>query len=59
VSLGKQITRELTVNYSTNLNATTEQLILIEYTPDGPMSWILSRDEEGDLGIDVKFRKSF
>jgi hypothetical protein len=59
VSLGKQITRELSVNYSTNLNSTTEAIILIEYTPEGPMSWILSRDEEGDVGIDVKFRKSF
>ncbi len=59
VSLGKQITRELAVNYSTNLNSTTEAIILIEYTPEGPMSWILSRDEEGDIGVDVKFRKSF
>ena len=59
MSLGKQITRDLSVNYSTNLNATTEAIILIEYTPEGNMSWILSRDEEGDVGIDVKFRKSF
>ena len=59
VSLGKQITRELAINYSTNLNATTEAIILIEYTPEGPMSWILSRDEEGDIGVDVKFRKTF
>ncbi|MGH9320858.1 MAG: translocation/assembly module TamB domain-containing protein, partial [Vicinamibacteria bacterium] len=59
VSLGKQISRELSINYSTNLNAATEAIILIEYTPEGPMSWILSRDEEGDVGIDVKFRKSF
>ena len=59
VSLGKQITRDLSINYSTNLNATTEAIILIEYTPEGNMSWILSRDEEGDVGIDVKFRKSF
>ena len=57
VSLGKQITRDLSINYSTNLNATTEAIILIEYTPEGNMSWILSRDEEGDVGIDVKFRK--
>jgi hypothetical protein len=47
VSVGKQITRELAINYSTNLNAATEAIILIEYTPEGPMSWILSRDEEG------------
>ena len=59
VSLGKQITRDLSINYSTNLNATTEAIILIEYSPEGNMSWILSRDEEGHVGIDVKFRKSF
>lgn len=59
VSLGKQITRQLSVNYSSNLNTTTEAIILIEYTPEGPMSWVLSRDEEGDVGIDLKFRKSF
>jgi TamB, inner membrane protein subunit of TAM complex len=59
VSLGKQITRQLSINYSTNLNQTTEAIILIEYTPDGPMSWVLSRDEEGHVGIDVRFRKSF
>jgi translocation and assembly module TamB len=59
VSLGKQITRDLSVNYSTNLNTTTEAIILIEYTPEGNTSWIVSRDETGDIGIDVKFRKSF
>ena len=59
VSLGKRITRDLSVNYSTNLNRTTEAIILIEYTPEGNVSWILSRDEEGAVGLDVKFRKSF
>ncbi len=59
VSIGKQISRDLSINYSTNLNATTEAIILIEYTPEGNMSWILSRDEEGDVAVDVKFRKSF
>ncbi len=59
VNLGKQITRDLSINYSTNLNSTQEAIIVIEYTPEGSMSWILSRDEDGDIGIDVKFRKSF
>jgi len=59
VSLGKQITRDLSINYSSNLNSTQEAIIVIEYTPEGSMSWILSRDEDGDIGIDVKFRKSF
>ena len=59
VSLGKQIYRDLSVSYSTNLNEATETLILIEYTPEGPINWIISRDEEGSLGVDLRFRKSF
>jgi translocation and assembly module TamB len=59
VSIGKQIYRDLSVSYSTNLNAATETLILIEYTPEGPINWIISRDEEGALGVDLRFRKSF
>jgi autotransporter translocation and assembly factor TamB len=59
VSIGKQIYRDLSVSYSTNLNEATETLILVEYTPEGPVSWILSRDEEGALGVDLRFRKSF
>jgi translocation and assembly module TamB len=59
VSIGKQIYRDLSVSYSTNLNAATETLILIEYTPEGPVSWLISRDEEGAFGVDLRFRKSF
>jgi translocation and assembly module TamB len=59
VSIGKQIYRDLSVSYSTNLNAATETLILIEYTPEGLINWIISRDEEGALGVDLRFRKSF
>ena len=59
VSIGKEIYRNLSVNYSTNLNAATETLVLVEYTPEGPIRWIFSRDEEGALGVDLRFRKSF
>jgi translocation and assembly module TamB len=59
VSIGKEIYRNLSVNYSTNLNAATETLILVEYTPEGAIRWIFSRDEEGALGVDLRFRKSF
>jgi autotransporter translocation and assembly factor TamB len=59
VSIGKEIYRNLSVNYSTNLNAATETLILVEYTPEGPIRWIFSRDEDGALGVDLRFRKSF
>ncbi len=59
VSIGKRFRQDLSVNYSTNVNRTTETLILIEYTPEGPVTWIVSRDEFGHLGVDLTFRKTF
>ena len=60
VSVGKQISRDLAINYSTAFGETTESVVVvIEYTPEGPVSWILSRDETGALAMDMKFRKSF
>lgn len=59
VTLGKRASRDVNIQYSTNLNATTEALILVEYTPQGPVSWIFSRDEEGNFGLDLRFRRSF
>ena len=60
VSVGKQISRDLAINYSTAFGETTESIVVvIEYTPKGPVSWILSRDETGALAVDMKFRKSF
>ena len=60
VSVGKQISRDLAINYSTAFGETTESIVVvIEYTPEGPVSWILSRDETGALAVDMKFRKRF
>jgi translocation and assembly module TamB len=60
VSVGKQISRDLAINYSTAFGETTESIVVvIEYTPKGPVSWIFSRDETGALAVDMKFRKSF
>ena len=60
VSVGKQISRDLAINYSTAFGETTESIVVvIEYTPKGPVSWIFSRAETGALAVDMKFRKSF
>jgi hypothetical protein len=59
VTLGKRISRDIAISYSTNLNSTTESIILIEYDPGGAVSWIVSRDETGAFAIDVKFRRRF
>jgi autotransporter translocation and assembly factor TamB len=60
LSVGKQISRDVAINYSTKFGETTESIVVvIEYTPKGPVTWIFSRDETGALGVDMKFRKSF
>ncbi len=60
VSVGKQVSRDVAINYSTAFGETTESIVVvIEYTPKGPVTWIFSRDETGALAVDMKFRKSF
>ena len=59
VTLGKQVTRDLNVRYSSSLSAAEESIIVVEYTPSGPVSWIFSRDQDGSLGVDVRFHRSF
>ncbi len=59
VTLGKQISRDLNVRYSSSLSSAEESVILVEYTPRGPVSWIFSRDQDGSLSVDVRFHRSF
>ncbi len=59
VTLGKQVSRDLSVRYSSSFSETDEAIIIVEYTPEGPVSWILSRDQDGSLGVDVRFHRSF
>ena len=59
VTLGKQVTRDLNVRYSSSLSDAEEAIIVVEYTPTGPVSWIFSRDQDGSLGVDVRFHRSF
>ncbi len=59
ITLGKQVSRDLSVRYSSSFSETDEAIIIVEYTPEGPVSWILSRDQDGALGLDVRFHRSF
>lgn len=59
VTLGKQVTPDLNVRYSSSLSSAEESIIVVEYTPRGPVSWIFSRDQDGSLGVDVRFHRSF
>ncbi len=59
ITLGKQVSRDLSVRYSSSFSETDEAIIIVEYTPEGPVSWVLSRDQDGSLGLDVRFHRSF
>ena len=59
VTLGKQVSSDLSVRYSSSLSSAEESIIVVEYTPRGPVSWIFSRDQDGSLGVDVRFHRSF
>jgi translocation and assembly module TamB len=60
VTLGKQLTRDLTVTYQTVLgNPSQEQFVSVEYKLTNWLTAIGTREENGSLAIDFKFRKRF
>jgi len=59
ITVQQQITRDLTVTYSTNATSTQEQLIQVEYTLKRGLSVVFLRDVNGTYGLDVKFIKRF
>jgi translocation and assembly module TamB len=60
VTIEQQITRGLTVTYSTNAATSNQyQLIQVEYAVRRDLSVIFLRDINGTYGFDVKFVKHF
>ncbi|MFB3905518.1 MAG: translocation/assembly module TamB domain-containing protein [Acidobacteriota bacterium] len=60
VTLGKQLTQDLTVTYQTVLgNPQQEQFVSVEYRLTDWLTAIGTREENGSLAIDFKFRKRF
>ncbi|PYV43048.1 MAG: hypothetical protein DMG06_12105 [Acidobacteria bacterium] len=57
VTFGQQITKDLSVTYSTSLSSNEQQVILLEYSVNDSTSVIASRDDEGAFGLDIRFRK--
>jgi translocation and assembly module TamB len=57
VTFGQQITRDLSITYSTSVSTNEQQVILVEYNLSDKMSIIASRDAEGAFGLDIRFRK--
>ncbi|RPI28429.1 MAG: translocation/assembly module TamB [Acidobacteria bacterium] len=60
VTLGKQLTADLTITYQTVLgNPSQEQFLSVEYRLTDWLTAIGTREENGSLAIDFKFRKRF
>ncbi len=60
VTIQKQVTRDLSITYSTNAATTNQyQLIQVEYAVKRDLSVVFLRDINGTYGFDVKFVKHF
>lgn len=59
LTLGKKITRNFFVLYSTNLTSQREEITRIEWELTSDLSVVSIRDENGRVSIDVKIHKRF
>ncbi len=59
VTVGKDVSKNLSVTYSTTVGSTLEDLVTIEYRITDSISLLGVRDERGDVGVDVKFSLRF
>lgn len=59
VSLGKNITEDLIVSYSTNIGAYQEQQLQVEYKLTEAISLVGTKTEAKSTGIDLKFSFTF
>ena len=59
VTIGRRVTKDLSITYSTNLASNQDQVILIEYQASDRLSFVASRAQDGTFGLDVRLRKRF
>lgn len=59
ITVGRQVTRDLSILYSTNLSSAQEQVIIIEYRLSNRFSLVGVRDQDGNFSFDVRVRKRF
>jgi translocation and assembly module TamB len=59
LTLEQQISREITVTYVTNLSQTSEQIFRLEWAFSPQYSLVAVRDDNGEFGIDVQYKKRF
>ncbi len=59
VTIEQQVTRDLTITYSSNAASDQQQLIQVEYHVKRDLSIVFLRDINGTYGLDVKFIRHF
>jgi translocation and assembly module TamB len=59
VTITERISRDLTVTISRNLTTSEEQIVVLEYDVTRNMTVVATRDENGQFGLDFRFRKRF
>jgi translocation and assembly module TamB len=59
VTVGKDVSKDLSVTYSTIIGSTLEDLVAVEYRLTESISMLGVRDERGEVGVDVKFSLRF
>ena len=62
ITVGQRVTKDLTVTYSQNLTSGVsgiDRVVLVEYRLSNRFSVVGIRNERGELGFDVRFRKKF
>jgi translocation and assembly module TamB len=59
VTIEQQVTRDLTITYSSNAASDQEQLIQVEYHVKRDLSVVFLRDVNGTYGLDIKWVRHF
>jgi translocation and assembly module TamB len=58
LTLGKRITPDVNILYSVDLRGTEERLVSVEYTLSDRLSLLMTRDDPGGFGFDLRLRQS-
>ena len=62
ITIGQRLTKDLTLTYSQNLTSGVsgiDRVVLVEYRLSNRFSVVGIRNERGELGFDIRFRKRF
>jgi translocation and assembly module TamB len=58
LTVGKRLTPDLSVIYSQDLRGTEERILSVEYILSDRLSLLVTREQPGGLGFDVRLRRS-